>query len=76
MAPTALEERLWTPAELAARYGLSLVTLRNWRYLGRGPRSITIGGKPLYPQSEVARFEAGRRRAGGRMPRTEPGPDG
>ena len=51
------------PEELAARYGLSPVTLRNWRYLGRGPRSISIGGKPFYPQSEIARWEANRPRA-------------
>lgn len=63
MAKTELEERLWTPEELAARYGLSPVTLRNWRYLGRGPRSISIGGKPFYPQSEIARWEANRPRA-------------
>lgn len=62
MARTELEERLWTPADLAARYGLSLITLRNWRYERRGPRSIRIGGKPFYPQSEVARWEANRRR--------------
>jgi hypothetical protein len=58
-----LEERLWTPQELAERYGVSLVTLRNWRYQKRGPRSITIASKPFYPESEVARFEASQRRS-------------
>jgi hypothetical protein len=57
-----LEEHLWTPAELAERYGLSLVTLRNWRAQRRGPRSILIGGRPFYPESEVIKFEATRRR--------------
>jgi predicted DNA-binding transcriptional regulator AlpA len=63
MAKTELEDRLWTPADLASRYGLSLITLRNWRHLRRGPRPIHIGGKPFYPQSEIARWEANRRRA-------------
>jgi helix-turn-helix protein len=62
MPQAQLEERLWTPAELAARYGLSPLTLRNWRCLGTGPRAIKIGNRPLYPESEVARWEANRPR--------------
>lgn len=57
-----LEERLWTPDELAVRYRLSVVTLKHWRAQRRGPRSILIGGKPFYPQTEIARWEVGRRR--------------
>lgn len=55
-------ERLWTAAELAERYGISPLTLRNWRYLGIGPRPIKVGRNALYPESEVARWEANRRR--------------
>ena len=32
-------------------------TLRNWRYLGIGPRSIKAGRRVLYPESELARWE-------------------
>ena len=62
--PTTLPptERLWTDEELAERYGLSRLTLRNWRSLGTGPRAIKVGRRALYPESEVARFEANRRR--------------
>jgi hypothetical protein len=62
MPRTELEERLWTPRELAERYGLAVGTLRNWRSLGIGPRAIKVGSKPRYPQSEVAAWEASRRR--------------
>jgi hypothetical protein len=58
-----LEEKLWTEAELAERYTLSPFTLRSWRSRGTGPRWIKVGHRPLYPESEVARWEANRRRA-------------
>jgi Helix-turn-helix domain len=58
----ALEERLWSEDELAARYKLSPATLRTWRSRGRGPKFIKVGHRALYPETEVARWEAGRRR--------------
>jgi predicted DNA-binding transcriptional regulator AlpA len=63
MAKIALEEKLWTDRELAERYEMSPLTLRNWRCRGTGPRFIKIGRRALYPESEVARWEANRRRA-------------
>ena len=62
MARIALEERLWTEAELAQRYDMSPGTLKKWRCLGIGPRAIKVGRRALYPESEVARWEANRRR--------------
>jgi transposase-like protein len=56
MAQT-IDDRLWTVEEVAARYGIAAGTLRNWRYLGIGPRSIKVGRRPLYPESELARWE-------------------
>ena len=61
-AEPKLEERLWTAAQLAERYGLSELTLRQWRWKSTGPRPILVGRRALYPESEVARWEAGRRR--------------
>ena len=61
-AAAPLEERLWTEDELAARYQMAPATLRNWRSLGIGPRAIKVGRRALYPESEVARWEATRRR--------------
>jgi hypothetical protein len=59
---TLLEERLWTEAELAERYAMSPNTLKKWRCIGIGPRAIKVGRRALYPESEVARWEANRRR--------------
>jgi hypothetical protein len=63
-AKPELEEKLWTPAELAERWHMSVLTLRDWRTQRTGPRAIHIGGRALYPESEVARFEASRPRTG------------
>jgi predicted DNA-binding transcriptional regulator AlpA len=64
MSRTEIEERYFTEAELAARYGLARKTLRNWRAEGRGPRWVKVGARPLYPASEVAKWEGHRRRHG------------
>jgi len=41
-------------ADAAAAYlHVNTRTLANWRYLGRGPRYIRIGRRPLYRQSEL-----------------------
>ena len=58
-----LEDHLFTPAELAARYGVTELTLKNWRWRGEGPKSVRIGRQPLYPASEVAAYEAARPRS-------------
>jgi predicted DNA-binding transcriptional regulator AlpA len=60
MAKQALEERLWTPDELAARYGISPLTLRQWRWQGIGPRPLKVGRRVLYPESEIAAWERKR----------------
>jgi hypothetical protein len=57
-APPPLEERYFTAAELAERYHVSELTLRNWRWQRTGPQPRRIGRRPLYPASEVARWEA------------------
>ena len=62
-----LEERLWTPAELAARWRMSVLTLRDWRAQRTGPRAIRIGRRVFYPQTAIAAWEAAQpdiRRAG------------
>ena len=50
-------ERL-TEKELAARWRVSVRTLQNWRWMGRGPRFLKIGARVLYPIGEVEAFEA------------------
>lgn len=58
--------RKMSTRETAEILGVSVKTLRNWRALGKGPRPIRVGGKVLYREDEVARWErmkTDRRRA-------------
>ena len=56
-------DQLWAPEQVAERYGLSPYTLRNWRCMGVGPRSIKAGRKVLYREADLAKWENGRSRA-------------
>ena len=49
-----------TETELADRWRVSVRTLQNWRWMGRGPRYLKIGARVLYPLEEVEAYEAGR----------------
>ena len=50
--------------ELARRWRLSGRTLEKWRQTRRGPRYLRVGGRVLYPQSEIDRFEVDNLRGG------------
>ena len=50
------ESRLLTPREVGSLLGLDHTTLRNWRWLGKGPRFIKIGHLVRYKLSEVNIF--------------------
>jgi len=56
------------PDELAERWHLSRGTLASWRCKGGGPRFIKFGRRPLYPISEVERFERENLRAATHVP--------
>lgn len=45
---------------LAQRWLISPRTLEQWRWQGRGPRYLKIGGRVIYPLSEVEAYEAAR----------------
>jgi len=47
-----------TEQQLAARWQMSVRTLQNWRWQGRGPRYLKIGARVLYPLTEIEAFEA------------------
>lgn len=44
--------------ELAQRWRTSPRTLEQWRWQGRGPRYLKIGGRVVYRLSDVKAFEA------------------
>lgn len=53
------EKLVWTPKEVAARLGVSLVTLHNWRREGKGPHWIQPGGDGcavFYPKQDFNEF--------------------
>lgn len=48
-----------TPADVSKRYNsrVKIGTLRNWRSLRRGPPFTYIGGRVMYPLSELIAWE-------------------
>ncbi len=64
--PTLVNE-----TEAARILSLSVKTLRRWRWAGRGPRFIKIGGAVRYDPTDLTAFiEAGRRTS-----TSDPGPE-
>jgi predicted DNA-binding transcriptional regulator AlpA len=63
--------RLIDEHEAAKRLGLAVATLRRWRWVGRDPRFVKIGGAVRYDPSDLDAFiEAGRRTS-----TSDPGPE-
>jgi hypothetical protein len=46
---------------LAERWLISPRTLEQWRWQGRGPRYLKIGGRVVYRLSDIEAFELPRR---------------
>ena len=44
------------PKEAADRLGVETSTLANWRWSGRGPRHVKVGGRVRYRLCEIADF--------------------
>ena len=48
--------------ELSRRWGISHRTLERWRSLGEGPPYLKIGGRVVYSQYDIERYETEHRR--------------
>jgi predicted site-specific integrase-resolvase len=60
------ESPLLDEREASRRLGVSVSTLRNWRYLGRGPKTVKVLGVSLrYPLRDLERFCKERGARGG-----------
>ena len=46
-------QTLFTPVEAAKMLCLSELTLRKWRWEGKGPRFIKLGRKVAYKQEDI-----------------------
>ena len=58
MATATLDELTDTlaPLETAAKVGVTSATLANWRWAGRGPRYVKVGGRVRYRLVDLARY--------------------
>ncbi|WP_316740444.1 helix-turn-helix domain-containing protein [Streptomyces sp. MK7] len=52
-----MDKRWLTTDELAARFRTAASTVRYWRHIGYGPKSIKVGRRALYDEAEVLRWE-------------------
>ncbi|MFC7478427.1 helix-turn-helix transcriptional regulator [Dankookia sp. GCM10030260] len=52
--------------ELALRWNLSPRTLERWRWLGKGPAYLKLGGRVAYRLEDVEAHETAQRRGGAR----------
>jgi hypothetical protein len=48
--------------ELAGRWSLSPRTLERWRWTGKGPSFLKLGGRVVYRLEDIAAWEAERLR--------------
>jgi hypothetical protein len=57
---TEIDELLTRP-EAAGELRLTIKTMDNWRSAGRGPAFLKLGGRVLYPRSELEAFKRASR---------------
>ena len=50
-----------SPAEVSGRLGISIDTLKNWRYKGVGPDFVRVGKHVRYEESAIAAYIARHR---------------
>lgn len=53
---------LITPHGLADRWRVSVGTLSQWRWSGRGPQYLKLGGRIMYRLEDIKAFEEARTR--------------
>lgn len=64
-ATTHESSRPLTDAEVAARLGLKVATLRAWRHHGKGPAFVRLGRAVRYLDADVNAFLAANRHGTG-----------
>ena len=58
-----MDQELLTQAALARRWKVSPRTLERWRWLGRGPQFMKVGGQVRYRLPDIEAYEAAQLRA-------------
>jgi hypothetical protein len=62
--------KLLNQAELATRWRMSHRTLEGWRWRGRGPCFLKIGGRVMYRLEDIVTYEAEQLTGGGAQTQT------
>jgi hypothetical protein len=62
MSKPSGNDDLLTRSEAAAELRLTVKCMDNWRCAGRGPTFLKLGGRVVYPRSEIEAFKAAARR--------------
>lgn len=57
MAEENMNQELVTPNVLANRWNIKIRTLSQWRWNGRGPQFLKLGGRILYRIQDIEAFE-------------------
>src|SRR5690349_8429027 len=65
MTQTAAKVRYLTTAELGQRINTPGETVRFWRHVGKGPRSVKFGRRVLYHIDDVEEWELTARESAG-----------
>ncbi len=54
------DTRLYSCEFVAARYGVTVATLRNWRYHGKGPKFVRLenSNRIFYRMTDLLAYEA------------------
>jgi predicted site-specific integrase-resolvase len=63
MKQFALPPPLLTETEAAHQLALNVKTLRRWRWAGKGPRFLKIGGAVRYDPNDLDEYVAASRRS-------------
>ena len=58
-----MDQELLTQAALAKRWKVSPRTLERWRWLGRGPQYMKVGGQVRYRLPDIEAYESAQLRA-------------
>jgi excisionase family DNA binding protein len=56
-----IESPYMNPEEAGKYLGVSLVTLQQWRYQGKGPAYMKIGGKVRYDRDDLDKWMRSQR---------------
>lgn len=57
-----MESTYLKPFQLAERWGVTVTTLSQWRWNGKGPCYLKMGRHVVYPIQDIEDFEQARRR--------------